>query len=206
MKMKSSYVMMGVNLKQKKMLIIGGGPVAYKRYAQWRGRGAQIKIVATLFCDAFSETTDAELHLRSFQVEDLDHIDVVYIATENGTLNDEIEKLCRIKSIWCGRADSAEPEIQSVAMIERGMIQIGVSTGGKSPAITAKLKEIIESAIDLESLERQIDMMQELKNRLKRDVPSQAARAQLLKNAVNLKLEDLECLLKDETRYAQFKG
>lgn len=192
--------MMALNLDQKKLLIIGGGPVAYKRFIQWQYRGAEIHLVAPEFCDAFVKDRRGEeahtlFHERVFQDEDLEGVWMVYIATNDPILNERVEKLCHQKGILCGRGDAFEPEVQSVAMIERGAIQIGISTSGKSPASVVRMKEAIEEAIDFEEIESQIDLMQKLKLRLKAEIPDQAQRAQLLKKAAKLSLVELEKLV-----------
>ncbi len=199
-KKKSSYVMMALNLDRKKLLIIGGGPVAYKRFLQWQYRGAEIHLVAPEFCDAFVQDNSKEndqviFHERIFQAEDLEGVWMVYIATNDPVLNGSVEGLCRQNGILCGRGDALEPDVQSVAMIERGAIQIGISTSGKAPASVAQMKEAIEAAINLEEIEKKIDLMQKLKLRLKSEIPDQAQRAQLLKKAAKLSLVELENLL-----------
>ncbi len=202
-KKKSSYVMMAVNLEGKKLLIVGGGAVAYKRFSQWQYRGAEIHVVAPQLCDGFQReenTQERELviHERSFELEDLDGVNMVYIATNVEALNERVEALCHEKGIWCSRSDCSTPEIQSVAMIERGAIQIGVSTGGKSPTLVAEMKMAIEGALNLEELDKRMDLMQKLKLRLKADVPDQAQRAQILKGAAQLTLKDLENIMMND--------
>ena len=202
-KKKSPYVMMAVNLEGKKMLIVGGGPVAYKRFLQWQYRGAQIHVVAPEFCDGFqrektSQEGELTLHQRPFKLEDLEGVHLVYIATNLEELNQSVEILCHEKGIWSSRSDCSTPEIQSVAMIERGAIQIGVSTGGKSPVLVAEMKTAIEGALDLEEMEKKMMLMQKLKLRLKADVPDQAQRAQILKGAAQLSLKDLENIMMND--------
>lgn len=202
---KSSYIMLSINLADKKLLIVGGGPVAYKRFSQWVGRGAEIHVVAPEFCEAFEKEYEnnmgweseweygrVHLHKREFSDQDLEGVWMTYTATRDESLNVAIEDLCRQKGILWGRGDASDSEVQSVALIERGQIQIGISTGGKAPTVVAQIKEKIEGALALDEIEAQIDLLQKLKLRLKSEVPDQAQRAQLLRKAAKLSLEELK--------------
>lgn len=196
-KEKSTYVMMALNLAHKKLLVVGGGPVAFKRFIQWTGRKAEIHVVAPEFCMGFEELSNFQfegvcLHKRSFKDQDLEGVWMVYIATRDEELNEHIEGLCRQKGILWGRGDLSTSEVQSVAMIERGFVQIGISTSGKAPTVVMQIKEKIEEVLDLEDIEARIDLMQKLKLRLKSEEPDQAQRALLLRKAAKMSLEELE--------------
>lgn len=233
MKKKSNYLPIALQVRGKRLLIVGGGEVAYKRFCQWQGRGADIKVVAAVFGPEFQalrlslETEAATeedglvtLIERPFQPVDIEGCDLVYIATDNALLNAEIEALCGAQGIWRSRADlpgktslaadQADPgdpgDWLSLSLIESGNVQVAIGTGGQSPAVTKFMRQTIEAALDLEQLEKQIELMARLKERLKADIETPSQRAALLRQALGLTIDELERLLTDETIYSRFKG
>lgn len=215
-KKRSSYVMMALNLDHKKLLIVGGGPVAYKRFKQWQDRGAEIHVVAVDFCEDFEQIREQGskvmcagthgrqdgtvlMHKREFSGQDLEGKWMVYAATRDEALNESIERQCRDKGILWGRGDVSHSEVQSVAMLESPSVQIGISASGKAPAMIAQIKEKIEGVLDLDEIEEQIDLMQKLKLRLKSEIPDQAQRALILRKAAKMSLKELEDLLMTES-------
>ncbi len=209
MKRKSDYLPVALKVAGKKLLIVGGGEVAYRKFIQWQDRGANITVVASEFCVHFEHVEEVfewvSLLLRPFKAEDLAACDLVYIATNNSVINAEIEALCQSHRIWCARADQAESDFQSLSLIEHGPIQIAIGTSGQAPSVALLIKEDIENEFDWEFLERKIELMAALKQKLKQDVVDQSHRRALLGHALGLTIDELERLMTDETFYSGYK-
>lgn len=209
MKKKSPYLPIALKVKGKKLLIVGGGPVAYRKMGQWQERGALLTVVAAKLCVLFSANRldDSVILLeRPFQEEDLLGCDLVYIATADSVLNDLIEGLCHAQNIWCGRADDNCSDVLGLTLIEQGDIQIGIGTSGKSPGMARQLREQIETQVDLVNMEIKMGLMEALRKRLKEDVTEQSRRGTLLRRAQGFTIEELERLMADETIYSRYKG
>jgi precorrin-2 dehydrogenase/sirohydrochlorin ferrochelatase len=199
----------GLNLKGRQLLIVGSGEVAFKRYEQWVGRGAHILVVGLQFCHSFKQVAhepELTLEMRSFESTDLEGRSLVYIATHDSDLNAHIETLCKARRILCCRADASDSDFHTLSLIEQGAIQIGIGTSGQSPAVAQEIRMRIEEALPLETLERKIELMAVLKQKLKNDVSEQSTRGLLLKKALVLTIDELEGLLSDEAIYNRFKG
>lgn len=69
-------------------------------------------------------------------------------ATDNGEVNREIARLCRARQIPVNVADQPEEgTFVFPAVVQKGSLTIGVSTGGASPAAAVYVKEKIASVL-----------------------------------------------------------
>ena len=90
------YFPMMINLKDKKVLIIGGGHVGARRAKTLLKCGAKIKAVSKNFCDEFPN--DAEKILRAFNPDDItNEFEFVIAATNDREINNLIQKISHEK-------------------------------------------------------------------------------------------------------------
>lgn len=218
---KSSFMPLSISMAGKTIVFIGGGEVVYRKWKSFSGRGASLVIVAPQLNEKLEEAlrqdSQAFLHrLQHYSPEVLEGADLVYIGTNDEQVNDQALQDAKQRKIWCGRADESalstrgsegqHSDWMGMALIEKGSFQIGISTGGRSPAGVAALKTKIEAALDLDHIETYLELMEALKKRLKEEEPDQVKRAVYLRQASQYTIENLERLLKDETFYSRFKG
>lgn len=218
---KSTFMPLSIALAGKTVVFIGGGEVVYRKWTHFSGRGAQLIIAAPQLCDKLEEAlrldSEAFLHrVERYSPEVLEGADLVYIGTNDVAVNEQAFQDAKQRKIWCGRADESalstrgsegqHSDWMGMALIEKGSFQIGISTGGRSPAGVTALKTKIEAALDLDHIEIYLELMAALKKRLKEEEPDQVKRAAYLRQASQYTIENLERLLKDETFYSRFKG
>ncbi|GAB6162342.1 bifunctional precorrin-2 dehydrogenase/sirohydrochlorin ferrochelatase [Desulfothermus naphthae] len=145
------YYPVFLDLKNKECLVVGAGSVG-KRKIEILCKAApkKILVVDPYVSNDFQKSLPkfVEVKNREFQEKDLDNKFLVIVATNNLELNKRISKLCHDRNILCNVVD--RPNLCSFivpSIVDKDVIEIAISTGGKSPAMSRYLKKIIENAI-----------------------------------------------------------
>ncbi len=153
---------MFVNLENKKVLIVGAGNVAFRKIEKLLPFKPEITIVAKEISKDVKEIADKyglKIHERAFRFEDLKSIDIVIVAVDDLQLQKDIFEKCRELKIPVNSVDSPQYcDFIFPAYVKKGDLVIGVTTSGKLPGLSAKIREIIEKALP-ENIEK---LMEEL--------------------------------------------
>lgn len=82
---------------------------------------------------------------REFDPRDLDGISIVIAATNSHELNTEIYKEAQARNVLCNAVDDpGNCDFYYPAVVNRGDLQIAISTNGRSPALAQRLKGELE--------------------------------------------------------------
>ncbi|MDC1286987.1 siroheme synthase CysG [Gammaproteobacteria bacterium] len=135
----------------KKCLLVGAGPIAARKAELMHKAGGKLCVVAPDISVAVRDLAfvqEIELLQREFVESDLENAACVIAATDNKDLNRDISRFAQARGIAVNVVDN--PELCSFIMpsiIERGPIQIAISTGGVSPVLARMLRSRLESTI-----------------------------------------------------------
>ena len=162
-----------VELEGRRCLVVGGGPVALRKAQALADFGACVAAVAPRFCPGWDETTErAE---RPFAPEDLADAALVVAATDDPALNRVVADACRAAGVPVNAVDDpAACTFYFPALVRRGALTVGISTGGRSPAAAAHIRRCIEEALPDEGLAETLDYLGGVRARVKESVPAQA--------------------------------
>lgn len=163
------------DIENKNFLVIGGGRVARGKIERLRQFTDHIKVIA-------AESDIGGYIRKEFEESDLESADYVIGASDDRRLNKRISLLCQERGIPVNIVD--DPELCTFifpGLIKKGDLTIGISTCGKSPALSRYLRKEIESALP-DNIEEIIEQMNDLRDTLKNEVPNQKDRAEILKN------------------------
>ena len=168
---------MFVDLKDKPILIVGGGAVALRKLKKLVPYGAIPTVVAPEIVPEIVEM-GVPFEKRSFLESDLTPRPALVIAaTDDKVINREVARLCKSLNIPVNVAD--DPECCTFlfpALVHRGEFSAGISTGGASPTAAVYFKERLEAQVP-ENLEEILDWLAEQRLELKKTIPDQAKRA-----------------------------
>lgn len=171
-----AYFPFFVDLEGQRGLIVGGGTVALRKAEKLLPYGPSLTVVAP---EPVSELVALPVTLvrRSFQETDLDSADFVIAATDDENENHRISALCRGRNIPVNVVDDkAACSFLFPALVRRGNLSVGVSTGGSSPTAAIWLKKQIEAILP-EQTEEILTWLEEQRPILKERLPDQRARA-----------------------------
>lgn len=139
-----NYFPLFVSLESKRCLVVGGGEVALRKAEKLLQFGAAVFVVATDFCDGFSDLP-VERQRRAFRDGDVEGAFLVIAATSDRPLNRRISQLCAERKIAVNCVD--DKQLSSFffpAYVLRGDVTVGISTGGASPYLASLIRKRAE--------------------------------------------------------------
>ncbi len=148
----------------KSCLIVGGGEIALRKAEKLYPFGVKLYVCAPQCADfsAFGALVLQEEYREQF----LEGMDLAVAATDDRALNARVAQDCRARGIPVNSVDDAQNcDFYFPALISRGEITIGISTGGASPALASVLREYLESCLP-EGLEQVAAQAEKLRGTL----------------------------------------
>lgn len=143
-----AYFPLFVSLDKFPCLVIGGGKVALRKVRTLQEYGAEVTVVSPQIHSEMEALAGVKLIRRKFEEKDLGDIKIVFAASSDDACNREAVRLCREKGILVNVADAAkECDFFFPALVKRGDVVVGVSTGGKSPAIASGIRKEIDRVL-----------------------------------------------------------
>jgi precorrin-2 dehydrogenase/sirohydrochlorin ferrochelatase len=139
------YYPVFLNLKGKKVVIIGGGKVAERKALSLLKAGARVTVVSPSLTRRLSLLKSGEgfSHLaRAYRDSDLRGSFLVVAATDSEEVN---RRISRIAPALVNVVDvPAECNFISPSVIKRGPLTIAISTSGISPALSRAIRKELE--------------------------------------------------------------
>jgi precorrin-2 dehydrogenase/sirohydrochlorin ferrochelatase len=136
-----------LQLKDRPVLVVGAGKVALRKARGLLEAGARITVVAPEWEPEF-ETMPVRIVARRFRASDLAGCMLVFAATDDRLTNHRIGIAAKGKGIFANIADSAEEcDFIVPARLQRGSVQVAVSTGGENPRLSAELRRKLEDIL-----------------------------------------------------------
>jgi siroheme synthase-like protein len=148
-----TYYMACLDLRERDCLVVGGGRVAVEKAQGLLACGAVVTVVAPDI-DAELRSSGAAVHERPFRGSDVVGRFLVIAATNDRAVNSAVSTAAERWNTLCNVAD--DPELCNFilpAVVRRGPIAVGVSTGGASPALAQRIRDDIADMIGPEHAE-----------------------------------------------------
>jgi len=143
------YYPIFVDMRGRKVLLVGGGHVALEKIGKLVDAGAVVTVIAPELIaevQTFVDNNSATLERRKYEAGDVLGYDVVMVATDDGGVNSGIAAEARAAKIWVNAADDpANCDFILPSLVQRGKISIAASTGGSSPALARWLREHLDT-------------------------------------------------------------
>jgi len=153
-----------IDTSSLRVLVFGNGPVGMRKAAYFQGKCAEV---------AFSlrdDPTGLEVQIAPY--------DIIIAATNDTEFNCRVCTAARNAGKWYNSAN--EPgNFLIPATVTAGDVTIAVSTSGKSPALAAFLRDSLLR--EYPSLEKMIELQNNLREELKDKIPEQSSRAAMLR-------------------------
>jgi len=142
------YYPLCLDVSGKRCVVVGGGNVAERKVRRLLACGAQVEIVGKTLTSALTtwKRQGKLIHNKADYKEScLPGATLVIGATDNEDVNARIASDARSRGIPVNIVDKpALCDFILPSVVERGDLLLAVSTGGKSPALAAKLREDLE--------------------------------------------------------------
>lgn len=181
-----------LELKDLEITIIGGGEVAYRKCKNFLNFDKKIKVISTDFIDKFNDLKDKIEYIKDkYKEEYIKDSFIVVAATNNKEVNKKIGIYCKNNGKLVNVVDNIELSNYTVpSYVRRGDLLISISTGGKSPSLSSKIKKELEEKYD-DSYEEYINLLGEARINIIKKYENISQRKNMLNKLVNLTLEEL---------------
>lgn len=144
----AGYYPVFLNLKGRRVIVVGGGEVAERKVLPLLEAGARVTAIApevTPGLASLAHDGALELQVRPYERGDLAGADLALAATSDPQTNLAVAEEALARRIWVNVVDT--PMLCSFivpAVVRRGDLSLAISTGGKSPALARRLREELE--------------------------------------------------------------
>ncbi len=189
---------MFVDLKGKRCVVVGGGNVAERKIEALMAFGPVITVVSLDAVHEIVQLADMgqiDLVLREYREEDLEQAFVVIAASDDERINESIYNSCVKKGIMVNTVDDPEKcTFIFPAIIRRGELVVGVSTSGRYPSMSKRVRRHIGSSIPRYWGDA-VDLLEPFRSRAKEKIKNAEKRKRVLYEIME---EALSCYEKYE--------
>lgn len=189
---------MFMNIKNREILICGGGKHAAEKIRRLRDFKPKFRVVSENISEEIWNMGNAAIEQRRFEKEDLFSNPVFVVAAEDTEENKRIAKICREARVPVNAVDQIEDcDFIFPSIFVTDNLCVGVSSGGVSPIGTVCLRDRFKDATP-DAVDEIFLQVQNLKEKLKtRQVPNEKIRG-ILRIAMDKALDEERILTNDE--------
>ena len=144
----SNFYPLSLNIKDRKVLVVGGGKVALRKVETLLSFNARVHLVSPEALPSLDELADKGeivFHREKYRREFMKGSILVIGATGDQQVNREVARDAHRENIPVNVIDN--PELCTFlvpAVVKRGSLTISISTEGKSPALAAQIRKELE--------------------------------------------------------------
>jgi precorrin-2 dehydrogenase/sirohydrochlorin ferrochelatase len=147
--MKKYYPIM-LDIDGKRCIVIGGGKVAQRKVESLLECGGIVTVISPEITEGLgnlAQNGKIQIVLKAYTRGDLKGFDLAYVATDNQQVNTQCLEEARQEKVLLNVVDKPDMcDFIVPASVQRGDLTITVSTNGKSPMLSKKIREDLEAA------------------------------------------------------------
>lgn len=137
-----------LKLENRRVVVVGGGTIAAQKIPGLLEAGALVHVISPTLSPAVAQwVRDQKIDWapKLFEPEDLNGAFLTIAATSLRDLNAEVYREADRRGILCNAVDDIENcHFYYGSIVQRGDLQIAISTNGKSPALAQRLRKELE--------------------------------------------------------------
>jgi siroheme synthase-like protein len=179
LKKRYPYYPIFIDIEDRDVLIVGGGSVCARKTETMLRYGARVTVVSpelTAEIEAWAREGKIAVRRKEYEEADLDGASLVIASTDSQCVNGRIARDCRRRRLPVNVVDVTHLcEFIVPAIVEKGSIQVAISTGGRSPALARTLKEDLQRFVGPEYAEVN-DLLGTLRKSAKQVLPTDTDR------------------------------
>lgn len=182
------YYPLMLDLSGKACLVVGGGEVALRKARSLIEAGAYVTVIAPEIEAGLEDMKGVTVIERDYREGDASGYTLVFAATDSNSVNTAVSEESRRNGIPVNIVD--DPGLCSFivpSVVRRGDFLIAISTSGKSPSLSKKVRRELEERYGNEYAEF-VDLLGELRELVKSKYGShserEAAFTKLLNNGI----------------------
>ncbi|HDJ1438013.1 TPA: uroporphyrinogen-III C-methyltransferase [Serratia rubidaea] len=182
------YLPIFADLKQRPVLVVGGGEVAARKVELLARAGAEIRIVAQSLSPELEQRRQSggiNWLGQAFAPHQLDEVFLVIAATDDAALNAQVYAEADKRRVLANVVDD-QPRCSFIfpSIVDRSPLVVAVSSGGKAPVLARMLREKLEALLPA-SLGTMAQLAGGFRARVKQQLSSIGARRRFWEKSLN---------------------
>jgi siroheme synthase-like protein len=141
-----------LNLERRNVLLLGGGDEAEDKISRLLGAGARVTVVAERTGPTLQRAAREGRVIwfaRDFVASDLLGMQLVMLTEQDVSLARTLKTLQQRHGFWLCAVDQPDySDLFLVSVVQRGPLQIGISTGGGAPLLARRIRQGLEAGMD----------------------------------------------------------
>lgn len=188
-----NYLPLFADVKQRVVLVVGGGEVATRKIELLLRAGADVHVVAKSLAEPLLAKQNAgQLHwlAQEFSPEQVDKVFLVIAATDDVALNAAVSQAAQQRYRLVNVVDD-QPKCSFIfpSIVDRSPLVVAISSGGQAPVLARLLREKLEALLPA-SLGDMARVAGEWRERVKDRLYSMRARRQFWERLFNSPFAD----------------
>ncbi|WP_147199560.1 siroheme synthase CysG [Pantoea sp. CCBC3-3-1] len=145
------YLPLFADIRNKPVLVVGGGDVAARKIELLRRAGARVQIAARELCEELSSLHHSgavEWIAQEYQSSQLDSVYLVIAATDDGELNSRVFDDASERRLLANVVDD-QPKCSFIfpSIVDRSPLVVAISSSGTAPVLARLLREKLEALL-----------------------------------------------------------
>ncbi|MBN7122529.1 siroheme synthase CysG [Erwinia billingiae] len=145
------YLPIFADIRNKPVLIVGGGDVAARKIDLLRRAGARVQIAARTLCEeltALESSGEVSWIAQEYQNALLDGVYLVIAATDDGELNARVYHDATERQMLANVVDD-QPKCSFIfpSIVDRSPLVVAISSSGTAPVLARLLREKLEALL-----------------------------------------------------------
>jgi precorrin-2 dehydrogenase / sirohydrochlorin ferrochelatase len=182
MESESMLYPINVQIRDRNVVVIGGGKVAQRKVLGLLDAGAKVKVVSPELTSELlrlSETGEISWRPEPYAKEYLEGALLIIAATNDRETNLAVKRDAAPNQLVNLADDPEESDFQVPSVMKRGKLTIAVSTSGASPVLAKKICRQLEQMFD-EQYESYLDFLASSRKEIKAAVKDETVKRKLL--------------------------
>jgi siroheme synthase-like protein len=169
-----------LKLAGRRVLVVGGGPVATSRIGALVAAGAKITVIAPVMTPGI-DASPVTRHRREFRPEDVEGAWLV-VAAATPEVNREVARAAEARGVFVNAVDDPPNATAYLGgVVRRAGVTLAISTNGQAPALAGLLREALDAVLPAD-LDRWVAEARAIRPRwIAKRVPMADRRPQLLR-------------------------
>ncbi|MFC6631687.1 siroheme synthase CysG [Microbulbifer taiwanensis] len=145
------YLPLAFDVKGRNCLLVGGGAVATRKARLLARAGARLLVVSPQITEELQqllEQSDGRFFQAEYRADFLDSAELVVAATADSDINRAVSTDARSRRLPVNVVDA--PKLCTFtfpAIVERGPVSIGISSGGAAPVLARRIRAQLEALL-----------------------------------------------------------
>ncbi len=177
-----------LNLKNRNILIVGGGLACLEKLVGLDKTEANIEIITRELNPEvktfIEDKPNIQVQVRDVSESDLEFRDIIFLATNDPTTNQRFRETAGKLKTWANSVDDPNNcDFYSASLINLGAVSFSISTDGQFAGLSATLRRLFEEIMPSEDSEL-FEKIFEMRKKLKEILPEPQERRKVIKEII----------------------